>query len=65
MYHYHGDNNELGTSCGKYYRCGVLSIIDPGEVSLSGKINYGPSFKPLKTLILMAFFQKIGTKIEL
>ena len=31
VYHYHGDNNELGTACGKYFRCGVLSIIDAGD----------------------------------
>ena len=31
VYHYHGDNNDLGTACGKYFRCGVLSILDPGD----------------------------------
>jgi len=31
VHHYHGDNNELGTACGKYYRVGVLSITDPGD----------------------------------
>merc|ERR1712085_228610 len=29
--HYPGDNNELGTACGKYFRCGVMSVIDPGD----------------------------------
>jgi len=31
VYHFHGDNNELGVACGKYFRCGVLSIIDQGD----------------------------------
>merc|ERR1712066_1160892 len=31
VYHFPGDNNELGTTCGKYFRCGVMSIIDPGD----------------------------------
>merc|ERR550514_2379645 len=26
--HYNGDNNELGTACGRYYRVGVMAIID-------------------------------------
>merc|ERR1712203_487023 len=31
VFHYPGDNNDLGTACGKYFRCGVLSITDPGD----------------------------------
>merc|ERR1711941_33485 len=31
VHHYHGDNNELGTACGRYYRVSVLSITDPGD----------------------------------
>jgi len=31
VHHFHGDNNELGTACGRYYRVGVLSITDPGD----------------------------------
>eukprot|EP00928_Gymnodinium_smaydae_P080637 TRINITY_DN642_c0_g1_i4.p2 TRINITY_DN642_c0_g1~~TRINITY_DN642_c0_g1_i4.p2 ORF type:complete len:115 (-),score=27.39 TRINITY_DN642_c0_g1_i4:42-386(-) len=31
VHHFHGNNNELGTACGKYYRVGCLSITDPGD----------------------------------
>ena len=31
VHHFNGDNNELGTACGKYFRVGVLSITDPGD----------------------------------
>merc|ERR1740127_113250 len=31
VYHFHGDNNELGTACGRYYRVSCLSISDPGD----------------------------------
>jgi len=31
VHHYQGDNNELGTACGKYYRVGCMSITDPGD----------------------------------
>jgi len=31
VHHYVGDNNELGTACGKYFRVGVMSITDPGD----------------------------------
>jgi len=31
VHHYKGSNIELGTACGRYYRVGVLSIIDPGD----------------------------------
>merc|ERR1712168_1019559 len=29
--HYNGNNIELGTACGKYFRVSVLSITDPGD----------------------------------
>merc|ERR1711988_910043 len=29
--HYTGNNVELGTSCGRYYRVSCLSITDPGD----------------------------------
>ena len=29
--HYTGSNVDLGTACGKYYRCSVLSVTDPGD----------------------------------
>jgi len=31
VHHFQGNNNELGTACGKYYRCSVMSIIDAGD----------------------------------
>merc|ERR1712032_789330 len=31
VHHFHGDNHELGTACGKYYRVSCLSITDPGD----------------------------------
>ena len=31
VHHYSGNNIELGTACGKYFRVGVLSITDPGD----------------------------------
>merc|ERR1719419_2029096 len=30
-HHYSGNNNELGTACGKYFRVCTLSITDPGD----------------------------------
>nr|ACG46009.1 60S ribosomal protein L30 [Zea mays] len=31
VHHFHGNNVDLGTACGKYYRVCCLSIIDPGD----------------------------------
>lgn len=31
VFHFPGTNNDLGTTCGKYFRCGVMSIMDPGD----------------------------------
>ncbi|KAG5214425.1 hypothetical protein MJG53_000088 [Ovis ammon polii x Ovis aries] len=31
VHHYSGNNIELGTACGKYYRVCTLAIIDPGR----------------------------------
>jgi len=31
VHHYSGNNIELGTACGKYFRVGVLAITDPGD----------------------------------
>ena len=30
VHHYSGNNIELGTACGKYFRVCTLAIIDPG-----------------------------------
>jgi len=31
VHHYQGNNVDLGTACGKYFRVSVLSITDPGD----------------------------------
>ena len=31
IYHYAGNNIELGTACGKYFQVSVVSIMDPGD----------------------------------
>ena len=31
VHHYNGNNVDLGTACGKYYRVCCLSIIEPGD----------------------------------
>uniref|UniRef100_A0A1B6KNE0 Large ribosomal subunit protein eL30 n=1 Tax=Graphocephala atropunctata TaxID=36148 RepID=A0A1B6KNE0_9HEMI len=31
VHHYSGNNIELGTACGKYFRVCTLSITDPGD----------------------------------
>merc|ERR1712189_161791 len=31
VHHHSGNNNELGTACGKYFRVCTLSITDPGD----------------------------------
>merc|ERR1739844_43040 len=31
VHHYTGNNIELGTACGKFFRVAVLSITDPGD----------------------------------
>lgn len=31
VHHYNGNNIELGTACGKYFRVCTLSITDPGD----------------------------------
>jgi len=31
VYHYNGNNVDLGTACGKYFRVGCISIVDAGD----------------------------------
>lgn len=31
VHHFNGNNVDLGTACGKYYRVSCLSIMDPGD----------------------------------
>jgi large subunit ribosomal protein L30e len=34
VHHYSGNNIDLGTACGKYFRVGVVSITDAGDSDL-------------------------------
>merc|ERR1712178_76414 len=34
VHHYSGNNNELGTACGKYFSVCTLSITDPGDSAI-------------------------------
>jgi len=31
VHHYNGDNTALGTACGKFFNCSILSILDGGD----------------------------------
>eukprot|EP00586_Coscinodiscus_wailesii_P019858 CAMPEP_0172518182 /NCGR_PEP_ID=MMETSP1066-20121228/290663_1 /TAXON_ID=671091 /ORGANISM="Coscinodiscus wailesii, Strain CCMP2513" /LENGTH=107 /DNA_ID=CAMNT_0013300513 /DNA_START=586 /DNA_END=909 /DNA_ORIENTATION=- len=31
VHHYVGDNTALGTACGKFFNCSVLSVMDGGD----------------------------------
>lgn len=31
VHHYSGNNHDLGTSCGRYFRVSVMAITDPGD----------------------------------
>ena len=31
VHHYSGDNTELGTACGKFFNCSVISVVDAGD----------------------------------
>ena len=31
VHHYGGNNGDLGTACGKYFRVGIIAITDPGD----------------------------------
>eukprot|EP01060_Flectonema_neradi_P010174 TRINITY_DN172_c1_g1_i1.p1 TRINITY_DN172_c1_g1~~TRINITY_DN172_c1_g1_i1.p1 ORF type:complete len:108 (+),score=24.96 TRINITY_DN172_c1_g1_i1:63-386(+) len=36
--HYNGNNIDLGTACGKTYRAHVMTITEPGDSDILGKI---------------------------
>lgn len=40
VHHYGGNNIELGTACGKYFRCCTLSITDAGELCVNVNISF-------------------------
>ena len=37
VHHYTGDNTALGTACGKFFNCSVLSIMDGGDSDILSK----------------------------
>eukprot|EP01099_Mayorella_cantabrigiensis_P002520 TRINITY_DN20_c0_g1_i1.p1 TRINITY_DN20_c0_g1~~TRINITY_DN20_c0_g1_i1.p1 ORF type:complete len:111 (-),score=28.27 TRINITY_DN20_c0_g1_i1:84-416(-) len=39
VHHFPGNNIDLGTACGKYFRCSVLSIVDQGDSDILKTIN--------------------------
>lgn len=39
VHHYSGNNVDLGTACGKYFRVGVLSITDPGDSDITQEMG--------------------------
>ncbi|KAK4785222.1 hypothetical protein SAY86_001911 [Trapa natans] len=41
VHHYNGNNVDLGTACGKYFRVSCLSIVDPGWYTLGSNFPSG------------------------
>jgi len=41
VHHYAGNNTDLGTACGKYFRVSVLSITDPGDSDIIRTVPEG------------------------
>ena len=41
VHHYSGNNIELGTACGKYFRVATLSITDPGDSDIIRSMPQG------------------------
>ena len=41
VHHYTGNNIELGTACGKYFRVSCLSITDPGDSDIAREMPQG------------------------
>ena len=39
FHHYHGNNVDLGTACGKLHRVGVLTVTDPGDSDIISGSN--------------------------
>ncbi|PJF17195.1 60S ribosomal protein [Paramicrosporidium saccamoebae] len=39
VHHYTGNNIDLGTACGKYFRVGVLSITDAGDSDITQEMG--------------------------
>ena len=45
VHYYSGDNNALGTACGKYFRVSTLSITDPGDSDIIRTVPEGQGHK--------------------
>jgi len=41
VHHYSGNNIDLGTACGKYFRVSCLSITDPGDSDIVAHVGGG------------------------
>jgi large subunit ribosomal protein L30e len=39
VHHYAGDNTAMGTACGKFFNCSVLTIIDAGDSDILTSIG--------------------------
>ena len=39
IYHYLGNNIDLGSACGKYHRVAILGILDPGDSDILNLFN--------------------------
>ena len=46
VHHYSGNNIELGTACGKYYRVCTLAIIDPGDSDIISSTSTSTPMTP-------------------
>ncbi|XP_073145686.1 large ribosomal subunit protein eL30 [Henckelia pumila] len=41
VHHFNGNNVDLGTACGKYFRVSCLSILDPGDSDIIKSLTGG------------------------
>eukprot|EP01121_Diplochlamys_sp_Union-15-3_P014710 TRINITY_DN472_c0_g1_i1.p1 TRINITY_DN472_c0_g1~~TRINITY_DN472_c0_g1_i1.p1 ORF type:complete len:113 (+),score=14.38 TRINITY_DN472_c0_g1_i1:76-414(+) len=41
IHHYGGNNNDLGTACGQYFRVSSLAITDPGDSDIIRTMQTG------------------------
>lgn len=39
VHHYSGDNSALGTACGKFFNCSILSILDAGDSDILSSVK--------------------------
>lgn len=46
VHHYTGNNVELGTACGKYFRVCAMSITDPGDSDIIRSMPSGDGGAP-------------------